>query len=124
MRKAREGRSTAPRDDRNPTQLVRNMKKRPQEEYSENVDKSNTPLPNSRAAELFKESNAAMLQVSNLALLLKVVDLDALKYGRVDFHEAVSHAFRAFGEELSNLALKALNKLEEAEKECGLDHFN
>ncbi|MGA8169416.1 MAG: hypothetical protein WB816_01050 [Methylocystis sp.] len=100
------------------------MTKRPKKEYPENVDKSTMPIPNSRAAELFKESGEAIQMVSNLAELLLVVDLEALKHTRLDYHEPVSFAFRAFGEVISHYALKGLDKLERAQRECGLDPFN
>ena len=99
------------------------MKKRPQEEYPENVDKSNTPPPNSDAAKLLKESGDAMGRISNLATLLLVVDLSALTEMRLDYHEPVSHAFRAFGEVISELALDARIKLEQAERECRIDSY-
>lgn len=99
------------------------MTKPPREEYPENVDKSTAALSNSQAAELFKESSEAIQMASNLAELLLVVDLSALKHTRLDCYESVSFSFRAFGEVISRYALEGLDKLERAQRECGLDPF-
>ena len=88
-------------------ELERNMKKRPQKNIPKTLINPIRRPPNSDAAKLLKESGDAMGRISNLATLLLVVDLSALTEMRLDYHEPVSHAFRAFGEVLSDLAMDA-----------------
>jgi len=97
------------------------MTERPQEQYSENVDKSNTPLPNSHAAKLFKESSDAMTDLVGLSHLLLVVDLYDFTPSKDADLQSLSWGFQALGKVLMRLALQAQEKLDRAQEEWNTD---